>query len=106
LLARTNEILKERVKNDDKTLAEATVGDVAASAAAATFEAMFERFATGRLLRGAGVTGKTAPGRIAKETAIQGGTEFAEEVGAYAGETAGTKRGFDVEEAGLAGLEV
>jgi hypothetical protein len=103
--ARTNEILKERVKNDDKTLAEATVGDVAASAAAATFEAMFERFATGRLLRGAGVTGKTAPGRIAKETAIQGGTEFAEEVGAYAGETAGTKRGFDVEEAGLAGLE-
>ena len=103
--ARTNEILKERVKNDDKTLAEATVGDVAASAAAATFEAMFERFATGRLLPGAGVTGKTAPGRIAKETAIQGGTEFAEEVGAYAGETAGTKRGFDVEEAGLAGLE-
>jgi hypothetical protein len=105
VVARTNEILKERVKNDDKTLAEATVGDVAASAAAATFEAMFERFATGRLLRGAGVTGKTAPGRIAKETAIQGGTEFAEEVGAYAGETAGTKRGFDVEEAGLAGLE-
>jgi hypothetical protein len=103
--ARTNEILKERVKNDDKTLAEATVGDVAASAAAATFEAMFERFATGRLLPGAGVTGKTAPGRIAKETGIQAGTEFAEEVAAYAGETAGTKRGFDVEEAALAGLE-
>jgi hypothetical protein len=103
--ARTNEILKERVKNDDKTLAEATVGDVAAAAGAATFETAFERFATGRLLPGAGVTGKTAPRRIAKEAGIQAGTEFVEEVGAYAGETAGTKRGFDVEEAALVGLE-
>jgi len=103
--ARTNEILKSRVENDKKTLAEATVGDVSAAAGAAAFETLFEKFATGRLLPGAGVTGKTAPGRIAKETGIQAGTEFAEEFGTYSAETAGTQRGFDLEEAALAGLE-
>jgi hypothetical protein len=105
VVARTNEILQERVKNDDKTMAEATVGDVAAAVSAAAFETTFEKFATGRLLKKAGAPGKTAVGRIGKETGLQSATEFAEEVGAYAGETAGTKRGFDFEEAALAGLE-
>lgn len=104
-LARTKEILDERVKNDNKTLDEATVGDVTAAAAAAVFEATFEKFATGRLLQKAGAPGKTAVGRIGKETGLQSATEFVEELAAYTGETAGTKRGFDVEEAALAGLE-
>jgi DNA-binding protein H-NS len=103
--ARTKEILDERVKNDNKTLDDATIGDVSTAAGAAAFETLFERFAVGRLLPGGGATGKTAPGRIAKETGIQSGTEFAEEFGTYAAETAGTKKGFDLEEASLAGLE-
>jgi hypothetical protein len=104
-LARTNEILKQRVENDEKTLAEATVGDVSAAAGAAAFETTFEKFATGRLLPGAGAVGKTAPGRIAKEAGVQSATEFAEEFATYAGETAGTKKGFDPAEATLAGIE-
>jgi hypothetical protein len=105
--ARTKEILDERVKNDGKTLDDATVSDVTAAAGAAIIEGTLERFASKRVLSGAGKTasGKTASGRIAKETGTQAGTEFVEEVAAYSGETAGTKRGFDVEEAGLAGLE-
>jgi hypothetical protein len=105
--ARTKEILDERVKNDGKTLDDATVSDVTAAAGAAIIEGTLERFASKRVLSGAGKTasGKTASGRIAKETGTQAGTEFVEEVAAYSGETAGTKRGFDVEEAGVAGLE-
>jgi hypothetical protein len=103
--ARTKEILDERVKNDDKTLDDATVEDVTAAATAAVIEGTFERFATKRLGLGEVPAGASKIGRVTREGAVQSGTEFVEEVGAYTGETAGTKRGFDVEEAALAGLE-
>jgi len=101
---RANEILNERLANDDKTLSEATVGDVAAATSAAFVEGTLERFATGRLLK-KGSEAATGAGRIAKQAGIQAGTEAIEEAGAYTGATAGTKRGFDLEEAALAALE-
>ena len=100
---RTKEILDERVKNDNKTLDEATIGDLTAAASGALVEATFERFATGRL--GLRPTGATAGTRIAKETGIQAGTEAIEESAAYLGETALTKKGVDLQEMGERALE-
>ena len=94
---RTKEILDERMKNDNKTLDDATVGDVTAAAGAAIVEGTLERFATGRLLKGAPAA-KTRPGRIAKETGLQAGTEGIEEGAAYLGEAAGTIKGVDRQE--------
>ena len=101
---RANEILNERLKNDDRSLSEATIGDVAAATGAAVVEGTLERFATRRLVK-EGAEAATATRRIGKEAAIQAGTEAAEEVGAYAGETAGTRAGFDPRTAGLTALE-
>lgn len=101
--ARTKEILDERVKNDNKTLDDATVGDVTAAAGAAFTEATLERFATARLGKGAAAQSRT--GRLAKETGIQGGTESIEEGAAYLGETAGTIKGVDPMEMGERMLE-
>ena len=101
--ARTKEILDERVKNDNKTLDEATVGDVTAAAGAAVVEGTLERFATKRF--GTTATGKTAGTRIGKETGIQAGTEAVEESAAYLGETALTAKGVDVKEMGERALE-
>lgn len=103
VLARTKEILDERVKNDEKTLDEATVGDVTAAATAAVVESTLERFATKGLLKP--TPGKTGAGRIGKETAIQAGTEALEEEASYLGEAAGTKKGLSGEEALTRGLE-
>ena len=103
VMARTKEILDERVKNDEKTLDEATVGDVTAAATAAVVESTLERFATKGLLKP--TPGKTGAGRIGKETAIQAGTETLEEEAAYLGEAAGTKKGLSGEEALTRGLE-
>jgi hypothetical protein len=103
VMARTKEILDERVKNDEKTLDEATVGDVTAAATAAVIESTLERFATKGLLKP--TPGKTGAGRIGKETAIQAGTETLEEEAAYLGEAAGTKKGLSGEEALLRGAE-
>jgi len=103
IMARTKEILDERVKNDEKTLDDATVGDVIAAATAAIVEGTFERFATKGLLKP--TVGKTGAGRIGKETAIQAGTEALEEEAAYLGEAAGTKKGLSAEEALNRGLE-
>jgi hypothetical protein len=103
VMARTKEILDERVKNDEKTLDEATVGDVTAAATAAVVESTLERFATKGLLKP--TPGKTGAGRIGKETAIQAGTETLEEEAAYLGEAAGTKKGLSAEEALNRGLE-
>jgi hypothetical protein len=101
--ARTKEILDERVKNDNKTLDEATVGDVTAAASAAVIESTLERFATKGLLKP--TAGGSTAGRIAKETGIQAGTEVAEEEAAYLGEAAGTQKGLSAEEALTRGAE-
>jgi len=101
--ARTKEILDERVKNDNKTLDDATVGDVTAAAGAAITEATLERFATKRL--GKGAEAETRTGRLARETGVQGGTEAVEEGAAYVGETAGTIKGVDATELGERMLE-
>ena len=103
VMARTKQILDERVKNDNKTLDDATVGDVTAAATAAVIESTLERFATKGLLKPTAGTTKT--GRIAKETGIQAGTETLEEEAAYLGEAAGTKKGLSAEEALNRGLE-
>lgn len=96
--ARTDEILNERLKNDQKDLKDATVGDLTTALGAAIFETTLERFATRGLLKGQGAPGKTAAGRIGKETAIQSGTEGVEEGVAYIAGTAGTKKGVDYKE--------
>jgi len=103
IMARTKEILDERVKNDEKTLDDATVGDVTAAVTAAVIEGTFERFASKGLLKP--TSGKTGAGRIGKETATQAGTEVLEEEAAYLGEAAGTKKGLSGEEALTRGLE-
>lgn len=103
VMARTKQILDERVKNDNKTLDDATVGDVTAATTAAVIESTLERFATKGLLKPTAGTTKT--GRIAKETGIQAGTETLEEEAAYLGEAAGTKKGLSAEEALNRGLE-
>jgi hypothetical protein len=103
VMARTKEILDERVKNDNKTLDDATVADVTAAATAAVVESTLERFATKGLFKP--TSGKTGAGRIGKETATQAGTEVLEEEAAYLGEAAGTIKGLSAEEALNRGLE-
>jgi len=103
VMARTKEILDERVKNDEKTLDDATVADVTAAASAAVIESTLERFATKGLFKP--TVAKTGTGRVAKETGIQAGTEVAEEEAAYLGEAAGTKKGLSAEEALTRGAE-
>lgn len=103
--ARTNEILNDRLKNDGKTLEDATISDVAAAAGSATLEATLERFATKGLLKGKGVTGKNVATRVAKEAGIQSGTEALEEGIGYLGGTAGTKKGVDTTELATSMLE-
>jgi len=103
IMARTKEILDERVKNDEKTLDDATVGDVTAAATAAIIESKLEAFATKGLFKP--TQGISITGRIAKETGIQAGTEAAEEEASYLGEAAGTKKGLSAEEALTRGAE-
>jgi len=95
IMGRTNEILNTRLQNDSKEYKDATIGDLSASVASAVLEAYLERFATRGLLKGTGPTGKSAIGRIGKETAIQTGTESIEEGIGYLGGAAGTKKGID-----------
>jgi hypothetical protein len=104
IATRSNEILNERLANDNKTLDQATVADVAAATGAAIVEGSLERFATGRLLE-KGAEAATRAGRIGKEAGVQAGTEATEETAAYAGATAGTEAGFDPRTAGLTALE-
>lgn len=124
VMTRTNEILNERLKNDNKTYEQATVGDVAAATTAAIAESTLERFATKRILPGGkgiaeapksfsrtsganriDVNYGSPAGRIATEVGLQSGTESAEELASYLGEAAGTEKGFDPEEAGTRMLE-
>jgi hypothetical protein len=103
IATRTNEILNERLKNDNKELKDATVSDVALSAGAAIIEGTLERFATKGLLKP--TAAKTGTGRVGKETAIQSGTEAVEEGVSYLGGTAGTVKGVDYKELGAQMLE-
>jgi hypothetical protein len=103
IATRTNEILNERLKNDNKELKDATVSDVALSAGAAVIEGTLERFATKGLLKP--TAAKTGAGRIGKETTIQSGTEAVEEGVSYLGGTAGTVKGVDYKELGEQMLE-
>jgi hypothetical protein len=103
LVSLSNEILNERLKNDQKELKDATVSDVAIATGAAVVEATLERFATRNLLKP--TTAKTGTGRVARETAIQSGTEAIEEGAGYLGGTAGTVKGVDYKELGQSMLE-
>ena len=95
IVARTNEILNDRLTNDSKPWQQATVGDVAASASAAVLETFLERLATKHLLPGGGFVGSTTAKRVGKETALQSGTEAVEEGIGYLGGAAGTVKGVD-----------
>jgi hypothetical protein len=103
ITSRTNEILNERLKNDEKDLKDATIGDVATAAGAAVIEGTLERFATKGL--GKATTGATGARRVGKEAGIQSGTEAIEEGVGYLGGTAGTKTGVDIKELGAQMLE-
>ena len=94
--ARTNEVLNERLKNDQKTLEDATVGDVATAAGVAAVETMFERFATNRIFKKLPEGEGLSIPRTLQETGVQAGTEGVEEAAAYLGGTAGTKAGVNV----------
>ena len=95
ILSRTNEILNDRLENDNKDWRESTVTDVAAATGAAILETYLEKFATRHLFPGAGPAGGTVAKRIGKETAIQSGTEAVEEGIGYLGGAAGTEKGID-----------
>ena len=103
--ARTNEILNDRLQNDEKTLSDATVADVTTAFGGALLEASLERFATNRLLKGKPIAGKTASTRVAKEVGYQSGTEGVEEGIGYLAGTIGTKKGVDMQELGANMLE-
>lgn len=96
ILSRTNDIASERAVNEERTDA-VTLGDMAKAAPAAVIESTLERLATGRLLPGK-VTGTNAATRVGKQVGLQAGTESVEELAAYTGETAGTRKGFDTSE--------
>ena len=99
VMARTNEILNDRLTNDKKELKDATVADVTAAVGAAVLETTLERFATKGLFKGKlGAEASTGARRIGKETAIQSGTEAVEEGVGYLGGTAGTQKGVDAAE--------
>ncbi len=98
ILSRTNEILNERIKNDNKTYDDITVKDVAIATGAAVGEGKLEQYTLGRLFKGAGVSGKSAGTRIAKESALQSVAGGVEEGIGYLGGTAGTKKGVDTTE--------
>ena len=99
VMSRTNEILNDRLTNDNKSLEDATVADVTAAVGAAVLETTLERFATKGLLKTKfGAEASTGARRIGKETAVQSGTEAVEEGVGYLGGTAGTQKGVDAAE--------
>lgn len=92
IAARTEEIAQSRAKNDGRDAPD--VADYAIASVAAQIEGRLERFATGRL-PGLGTAAGKPLTRIAKETAVQAGTEGIEEFVPYAAETTGTVAGFN-----------
>jgi hypothetical protein len=106
VMSRTNEILNDRLRNDNKNLEDATVADVTAAVGAAVLETTLERFATKSLFKGKlGAEASTGARRIGKETAVQSGTEAVEEGIGYLGGTAGTQKGVDPADLALNMLE-
>jgi len=95
IYSRANEILNDRLENDNKPWEQATVSDVAAATGAAMLETYLEKFATKRFFPGAGPVGGTVAKRIGKEAGIQSGTEAIEEGVGYLGGAAGTEKGID-----------
>jgi diguanylate cyclase (GGDEF)-like protein len=92
--ARTNEIAETRAANDQRS--DVSLADLAVAAPAAGVETLLERLTTGRLLPGGAVYAPGAgsvAGRIARETALQGGSGGIEELVPYLAETVGTERG-------------
>lgn len=92
LASRTNEIAEERAANDGRGMVEGK--DLLTAAPVAAVVTGAERFGARGLLP-TGTVAKTATGRIAKAGAKEAGTEYVEESTEYAGETVGTKKGFD-----------
>ena len=93
----TNEILNERLANDNKSLEDATVADVTASVGTAVLQTVTERLATKHLFAGKlGAEAATGIGRVGKELGIQAGTEAFEEGVDYLGRTVGTKKTVDI----------
>lgn len=105
IVSRTNEILNDRLVNDEKNWKDATVADIGAAASAAVLETYMEKFATKHLMPGAGPEAASVAGRVGKELAIQSGTEAVEEGVGYLGGTAGTKAGVDPEQMALQMIE-
>jgi hypothetical protein len=71
LMARTNEILNDRLINDKKSLEDATIEDIAAAVGAAAIETKLEQFATKGLFKGKlGAEASTGARRIGKETLV------------------------------------
>lgn len=91
---RSGEIGQQRAKNSGRE--EATMGDVATASPAAMLSGYLDRLGVERLiLPGADTVAK----RIVKATGIEAGTEFAQEVIEYGGETIGTDVSFNPGEA-------
>ena len=93
--ARTQEVAESRAENDGRAREELT--DYLAALPAAAVESMLERFTTAKLFTGTGAD--TLVGKLAQQTALQGSTGGIEEVAAYTGETLGTQRGWNPQEA-------
>lgn len=89
----TNDAATERARNDGRDVA--SLGDLAMGAGGALMQVGPERYATGRLLTAAPVANTTgqALGRVAREGAIQIGTENVEELADLVSRQAGTEKG-------------
>lgn len=105
--ARTGEIAQTRAENDGREAA--SVDDLIKAAPAAAASALLERFGA-RGMMGLGDDAVRSfnqlPGAMGRAAVREGGTEFAQEISDYTGETLGTRKGFEAGEAlerGIAG---
>ena len=102
IISLSNENLNARLKNDNKTLEDATVSDVTASVGSAMFPALTEKYAVDALLGKGGFKAKGnlagSSANVAKQAGVQGAQEVLAEGVTYAGQTVGTERGFSEDE--------
>ena len=102
IVSLANQNLNARIKNDNKTLDEATAGDLSASIGSAIFQAVTEKFAVDFLLGKGGFKAKNnlaeSTENIVKQAGVQGTQEVVAEGVTYAGQTVGTEKGFDKDE--------
>lgn len=103
--SRTQETAETRAANDGRT--EVGAGDLASAAPSAIASAALERIGAKGVTKIGGVTsGKTLAKETGKAAAKEAGTEFVQENIDYAGESVGTKAGYDPKiglERGVAG---